>query len=160
TDADGRFTFTLTERDVPLSAGATSGDPRRTGQVVAKADGFTFAWVVVTKGPADLTLRMAKDDTPLTGRVVDLEGRPLTGLQLTAMSAAAPETGDLADFLKDLEAGKSYVEALLHHLPNNLINPVIGRIRVPLLPATTTDANGRLWLDGFGRERLVELRIE
>jgi RNA polymerase sigma factor (sigma-70 family) len=159
TDAQGRFSFALTDRDVPLSADATGRDPRRAGQVVAKADGFTFAWVGVAKDTAELTLRVAKDDTPLTGRVVDLEGRPLAGLRVTALSTAAPETGDLADFLKDLEAGKSYFEAL-RHLPNLLHNPIIGRSGVPLLPATTTGTDGRFRLDGFGHERLVELRIE
>jgi protocatechuate 3,4-dioxygenase beta subunit len=103
---------------------------------------------------------VAKDDTPLTGRVVDLEGRPLAGLRVTAMSAAAPEKDDLTDFLRDLEARKPFYESLMRHLPNELCNWLVGRPPVPLLPTTTTDADGRFRLDGFGRERLVELRIE
>src|SRR5262249_19046480 len=64
----GRFPFTLPRRDVPLSADAIQSDPLRTGQVVVKAAGFTFAWKAAPKQPGDLSLRLAADDAPVEGR--------------------------------------------------------------------------------------------
>jgi RNA polymerase sigma factor (sigma-70 family) len=160
TDADGRFSFTLTRKDVPLSADAIQSDPLRTGQVIVKTDGFTFAWQGRRKEAGDLLLQLARDDVPIEGRFVDLEGKPLAGLRITAMSVAAPEKGDLSAFLKALESGDTFHVALFKHLPNNLDNPILGRRGIDLLPKTTTDANGRFRLGGFAPDRVVELRVE
>src|SRR5581483_4019932 len=76
TNAQGRFAFALTPGDVPPTASAADHDPRQYGQVVAKADGFTFGWQAVRSPRAgDLELRLARDDTPVEGRVIDLQGR-------------------------------------------------------------------------------------
>ncbi len=160
TDAQGRFAFTLTSKDVPLSADAQQADPRKSGHIVVKADGFTFAWHHVAKQQRDWTFDVAADDTSLTGRIIDLQGKPLAGLRVTAWSVAAPEKGDLTPFVKALQARDSFYTALRTHVPNALQNPYYWRPRVPLLPATTTDANGRFRLHGFAREQIVELRIE
>jgi len=46
TDAGGRLSFALTERDVPLSAEPPAAklgtDPRPAGHIVVRADGFTM----------------------------------------------------------------------------------------------------------------------
>ena len=160
TDAQGRFTFKLTPKDIPLSADAYQADPRRTGHVIVKADGFTFAWHGVAKQQTDLTLRVAVDDTPLAGRIIDLQGKPLAGLRVTALSVAAPEKGDLTPFVKALQQRQAFYPSLYSHVPNHLVNPLIGKHRIPLLPTTTTDANGRFRLLGFAKEQVVELRIE
>ncbi len=160
TDAQGRFAFALRPKDVPLSADTRQADPRKTGHIVVKADGFTFAWHSVAKKQTDLTLRVAADDTPLTGRIIDLQGKPLAGLRVTARSAAAPEKGDLTPFLKALQAREPFYPSLFSHVPNYLVKPLIGGSRVQLLPVATTDADGRFRLQGFAKERLIELRIE
>src|SRR5579883_271538 len=160
TDAQGRFDFALNPKDIPLSADAERGDPRKMGHIVVKAARFVFAWHSVAKQQTDLTLRVAADDMPLTGRIIDLQGKPLAGLHVTAWSVSAPETGDLTPFVKALQSHESFYEALSKHVPNRLQNPFNWRPRVPLLPATTTDANGSFRLNGFAKEQLVELRIE
>lgn len=160
TDAQGRFAFTLTPKDIPLSADAEHADPRKMGQVIVKADGFTFAWHGVAKQHRNLTLHVAADSTPLTGRLIDLQGKPLAGLRVTAWSVAAPETGDLAPFVKALRSRESFNAAYRKHLPHRLWNPFIWSPRIPLLPATTTDVNGRFRLRGLAKEQLVQLRIE
>jgi RNA polymerase sigma factor (sigma-70 family) len=160
TDARGRFSFTLAPKDVPLSADAITSDPRQTGHVVVKADGFTFAWLAARKQTADLTLRLARDDAPVEGRIVDLQGKPVAGLGVSVLGVAAPDKGDLAAFLKALESRATLYEALSKHVPNHLHNPIIGRDVVPLLPSATTDAGGRFRLRGFAREQLVHLRVE
>jgi RNA polymerase sigma factor (sigma-70 family) len=160
TAADGRFSFTLTQKDVPLSADATQSDPLRTGQVVVKAEGFTFAWAAAAKPGEDLSLQLAADDVPVEGRIVDLQGKPLAGLQVSALSAAAPMQGDLSAFVKALAAGETLYIALGKHMPNSLHNRLIGRSLAGFLPTATTDADGRFRLPGFAGERLVELRVE
>jgi len=160
TDAEGRFSFTLTRKDVPLSADAIHADPLRTGPIVVKADGFTFAWAAARKDRSDLALHLSTDAAPLEGRIVDLEGKPISGLRISALSVAAPESGDLSAFVKALESKESLYVALFKHLPNHLCNPLIGRSLAGFLPATKTDADGRFRLSGFAEERLVELRVE
>jgi protocatechuate 3,4-dioxygenase beta subunit len=159
TDAQGQFSFTLTRKDVPLSADAIQRDPRKIGNVVVKADGYTFAWRAAALHRGDLPLQLARDDTPVEGRVIDLQGRPVVGLRVTALSAAAPGKGDLSKFLKGLRAGESFYEALYHYADNVLANPVIGRSVDELLPSTTTDADGRFRLPGFTPEEVVQLRL-
>jgi hypothetical protein len=157
TDAQGNFSFTLTAKDVPLSAGAIRADPRKSGHIVVKADGFTFAWAAILRQQGDVTLRLARDDTPVQGRILDLEGKPLAGLRVTVFAAAA---GDLSGFVKALQAHEPLYAAVGQNLPNYLGNPIIGRREVPLLPSTTTDADGRFRLHGFAKDQLLEVRIE
>jgi RNA polymerase sigma factor (sigma-70 family) len=160
TDDQGKFWFALTQQDVPLSADAINSDPLRRGHVVVKADGFAFAWRTITKPTGDLAIQLSRDDAPLEGRIVNLEGKPLAGLHVSARSAASPDSGDLTDFLKALRSGNSLYDALFKNVPNYYCNPIIGRQEVPLLPSTTTGADGRFRLQGFAKEQLVELRIE
>ena len=48
----------------------------------------------------DLTIRMPRDDAPLAGRLVDLEGRPVAGATVRVTAIAAPPSGDLTPFLE------------------------------------------------------------
>jgi hypothetical protein len=161
TGIDGRFSFTLTRADVPPSADAIEADPLRRGFLIAKADGFAFTWAPAGdgQGRTDCMLRTEADDTPVTGRVVDLQGKPLAGLRVSAIGAAAPAAGDLTEFVKTLEGGQTFYKAL-GQVPNYWHCPFTWRRRLPLLPSATTDAAGRFRLTGFAREQLVELRIE
>ncbi len=160
TDVQGRFIFALSPKDIPLSAEAAKRDPRKAGHVVVKADGFTFAWQSVAEQQADLTLHVSTDSTPLAGRIIDLQGKPLAGLRVTAWSIAAPEKGDLTPFVKALRSRASFIDAYYKYVPNRLASPFYWRPGIALLPATTTDANGRFRLHGFAKDQLVELRIE
>jgi RNA polymerase sigma factor (sigma-70 family) len=157
TDAKGHFSFTLNTKDVPLSADMIRADPRKAGQVVVQADGFTFGWMAVMRQQGDLTLRLARDDTPVEGRILDLEGKPVAGLRVTVFSAAA---GDLSGFVKVIQAGEPLYAAISKNLPNYLGNPIIGRREVPLLPSTTTDKDGHFRLHGFAKDQLLEVHIE
>ena len=44
---------TILTKNVPLSADATTGDPRQNGQVVVKADGLAFAWLTRPLQPGE-----------------------------------------------------------------------------------------------------------
>ncbi len=169
TDAQGRFSFSLTRKDVPLSADAIEvDDPLKNGQVIVKAAGFTYGWRMVTNQQTDLAtnqrtdlrLQLFHDDTPVEGRIVDLQGKPLAGLRVSALSVAALEKGELAPFVKALQARKPFYVAIFEHFSNQLINPVVGQSLAGFLPSATTDVEGRFRLKGFARDQLLELRIE
>jgi RNA polymerase sigma factor (sigma-70 family) len=166
TDAEGRFSFTLSRKDVPLSAEILQLDPLKMGQVVVKADGFAIAWLFlanqVPERPlqmTNLTLHMKQDTQPIEGRILDLQGKPLAGLRVSTLSAWASENGDLSEFLKALRSGDILFSAI-NHLPNFLGNIIINRNLAQFLPSANTGADGRFRIHGFTREQLVALRIE
>jgi RNA polymerase sigma factor (sigma-70 family) len=159
-DADGRFAFTLTPNDVPLSADAAQRDPLKAGHVIVKADGHTFAWRFAGKGTSDLVFQVARDDTPLEGHIVDLQGKALAGLRISVLGMAAPDKGDLTPFLDALNPREGLYNALAKHLPNHFYNPLVYRHLPRILPTATTDDMGRFRLKGFAKEQLIELRIE
>jgi hypothetical protein len=159
TDAAGRFSFSIGEKDIPPSADASESDPRKTGQLVAKADGLTFGWQTRPAKPDNVELRLSRDDAPVEGRFVDLQGKPVAGMRVTAQSAAMPKTGSLDDFIKALRGGESFYPAMWEHAQNWLNEP-LARMLPGLLPTTTTDAEGRFRLTGFAREWAVTLRVD
>ena len=61
---------------------------------------------------ADLTLRLVKDDVPIEGRVVDLEGKPVRGATIRPVVLSASRGEDLAAWesamakAKDLSGGR------------------------------------------------------
>jgi RNA polymerase sigma factor (sigma-70 family) len=160
TDGDGRFVFTLTPKDVPPSTDAENSNALKSGFVVVKADSFAFAWRSRMKQTTDLAFRLARDDMPIEGRILDLQGKPVAGARVTVLGAAESGKDDLADFLKSLEDRQPFYTALSQHLSNYLHSPFIGRREVNLLPPVQTDADGRFRIQGFAREVLVELRVE
>src|SRR5262249_40560201 len=130
---------------------------------VAMAGGLGLA--ASDLGPAtaanrtDLTLRLVKDDVPLTGRVLDLQGKPIAGVRLSVQGLHWPREGDLTPFLQDLKEKKPFFPALRKRVVG-FEGTWIGRDAGTLFPAATTDADGRFRINGVGRERLVELRLE
>jgi RNA polymerase sigma factor (sigma-70 family) len=136
TGDDGRFR-------APVSAAAV-----RTGAklvAVAKDHGPDWLWLGQKTAANEFTLRLVKDDVPVTGRVLDLEGRPIAGVSVSVLFMqevnlkpwlADPKQSDLAT------TGKRY-------LPTDLDGPA----------SVKTDKDGRFRLTGFGRDRVAHLQI-
>src|SRR5262249_60014050 len=80
TGADGRFEFTAPKGKF---------DGQKT-VVVATAANYGVAWVEVPPGGKtdDLTLRLVKD-VPVTGQIIDLEGKPVAGATLRVLQINA-----------------------------------------------------------------------
>jgi RNA polymerase sigma factor (sigma-70 family) len=148
TEANGNFRFVVP----PAPEG--NGPLHRWGRLLAVAPGYAPGWVKIDK-PEDArgaTVRLVKDDVPLEGRVVDLEGRPVAGATVRVMQLQAREGEDLGPWVKELAAKKSFDRT---GYPNVRIDvEALGLDR-----AVRTDAQGRFRITGLGRERLAVLRF-
>jgi RNA polymerase sigma factor (sigma-70 family) len=147
TGRDGRFAFTAPKAEYQgqatiLSAAAPN---RGVGWVGLHADDKR----------TDLTLKLVADNVPITGQIVDLEGKPVAGATLRVLQIMASPNEDLGPWLeaaKDRTApprDRSLAIAQ-QHLPS---------YTTALSAVATTDAAGRFRLTGIGRERLAIVRL-
>jgi beta-lactamase regulating signal transducer with metallopeptidase domain len=160
TDEQGRFRFMASGRDFKSSSAQRI--PWKVAQIVAAAEGFgigsTRTYTFNPRepiDPLDLTIRLVPDDDPIEGRILDLEGRPIPGVNVLPVEVKEPQGGTLSawlDVVRQTNGGSSTIER--QHLG----------IQVPPgvspLPPVTTDELGRFTLRGLGRERLIRLKIQ
>jgi RNA polymerase sigma factor (sigma-70 family) len=146
TGADGRFRITVRTADL-----------RGQATLVAAAEGYGPDWAVLPHSiPKDheVALRLARDDVPISGRLLNLEGRGIAGVtvQVRRVEKRADD-GDLAAFIatKRQWARGNYI--------NGPDLKSLGAAAWPAATSVTTDAEGRFRLTGFGRERVVHLTI-
>jgi len=126
--------------------------------VVALAHGFGPAWASITKinEAKDLTLRLVRDDVPIIGRVLDLEGRPISGVTVRPVLLSAYPDEDLSAWEAAMARAKDIYDNEAMRLPSKSLE--LFRWRDDL--AVTTGGDGRFRLTGIGRDRVVSLWIE
>jgi beta-lactamase regulating signal transducer with metallopeptidase domain/protocatechuate 3,4-dioxygenase beta subunit len=104
------------------------------------------------------TFKLVKDDVPLTGRVVDIEGQPVQGAVLKVAKLIDAGNGGLDAWEeKARQPGIDYY-ALGRYLGFGLGNH-IGGTTLEYIPPVITDAQGRFTFTGLGRDRIVRLLI-
>jgi RNA polymerase sigma factor (sigma-70 family) len=133
TGADGRFRFTFTSAEMTHTLLTGDGKPWHRATLVASAKGYGPAWVwVMDLGKGDVTLRLVKDDVPVKGRVLDLQGKPVAGasVRVIRLSRPSPDHGWLG---QDTWAG--------------------------YLGTVTTGKDGRFTLTGIGRDRAAVVQV-
>src|SRR6202008_577308 len=94
----------------------------------------------------DLTLQLVTDDVPITGQIVDLQGKGVLGATLTVMKINAAAGEDLGPWLKAARDKKGSANGRSFYLEHEFFPRYT--IAVPL--QVTTDAEGRFRLTGIG----------
>jgi RNA polymerase sigma factor (sigma-70 family) len=171
-DKDGAYRVSLARLDG--DSGSFTKASRYWYMVLATADGYgpDFRQIGTADKEGILDLHLIKDDVPIEGRILDLEGRPVAGatVRVARLSAAADENLDV--FLKAWKFGPA--EALggssgiaLIPLGSNQGKQIArpqwrtwwGYWEWNPVKPVTTDKDGKFRLTGVGRERYVELAV-
>jgi beta-lactamase regulating signal transducer with metallopeptidase domain len=156
--AQGRFHFSATKQDF---SDTDADNPWTTAIVVATLEGFGLGWADAAESgekPIDrlnLTLRLARDDLPISGRIVDLQGHPVAGVAIEPGEILEPEAADLSSWINASRGSKGESWELEREQLKRKLWP-----RAAGLPnATITDMDGRFSMHGIGRERLIRLKL-
>ena len=143
TAADGTFRFDADPKDAIEEA-----------RVVLTPPGRPAHWMPLSRFTSEQTLRIPTDDVAFVGRVVTLENQPLKDVTVEIVRVSNLDVGDLTEWLtKNVGLRKeSYWlnERGLITLPAAL---------VAATPKITTDAAGKFKLTGFGRDRVLTVRV-
>ncbi len=122
-------------------------------QLLAFAKGYGPAWIEVKSSDfdAELEFELPKDDVPIVGKVIDLEGRPIAGAKVSVLSIVQPNRG-LDDWIEKTKNGLSMLatvgrEGIGH--PSNRAASVVA-----------SDEAGAFTLWGIGSGRIAMLSIE
>ncbi len=153
-DAAGQFRFEVKPADIHLYKYLL--EPWQHAHIVAVAEGYGPG-IATVGDPANadkLTIRLARDDVAITGRVLDLQGKPLAGASVRVGGIGVPKKGDLTAFLKNLKIRTDGYPAEAEFL-TNVHHADFAR----LFPSVTTGADGRFRLRGIGGERIAYLTI-
>ena len=146
--ADGRFVAEVPRQEL---AGLGTVDRRRFATISADGERLRsrlgehpVAALPDQPNRGDLTLRMARDDVPIAGRLVTAEGRPVVGARVVALTLTYGETAS--------------GEPVPWDGPDNVAGWTDLRLG-GLIPEVLSDADGRFRMSGIGRDRLLTLRI-
>jgi len=152
TGADGRFEFVVKRPEIDLIHG---GQPWSFFQVVATATGFGPDWTKAGDGAErELTLRLVRDDVPIRGRVLDLQGKPVANAVVRILDLETTPEENLTPYLQGWTSGQEQ-SAL------NAASKVLSDPSVAGLPKTLkTGADGSVLITGAGRERIIKVSIE
>ena len=140
TDKEGRFSFSA---------------PPREGQLFVTADGFAPAWVVKPGKLEEMPLRLVRDDVPVHGRILDLQGQPVVGATVRVHALKAPRDGTLDKWLNAVKVPRDRLPVEQEHLAS-FANAALPHF----FPPTATDKEGRFEIKGLGPERVIGLTVE
>jgi RNA polymerase sigma factor (sigma-70 family) len=148
TDAGGKFKFTATIYD-----GSTSGH-QPMGRLTATAAGFAPAGrgTGLPDSFANHTLKLAKDDVPLTCRFRNLEGKPVAGVTARCVNVIVGRDDYLGSWLKDIAENKL--------VPGTIPGMPTPASQLGITSQSTSDRDGRIHVTGIGRGRIAAIRID
>jgi RNA polymerase sigma factor (sigma-70 family) len=159
-DKDGRFRFSAARKEFDQTHSVRPWDE---AVLVATAKDYGIGLPNFQRDkrilPTDWELRLCKDDVPITGRILDLQGKPVAGVSVSVHGIFWSPKEDLTTFLADLKEKKEGYPALRDNL-SSLEGTWIGRDVGKTFPPVVTGEDGRYTLRGVGRERIVALRLQ
>ncbi|HKB05829.1 MAG TPA: sigma-70 family RNA polymerase sigma factor [Gemmataceae bacterium] len=142
TGADGRFAFEM----------AYPKGVRNPRQVVASAPGFGLEWL---SEPREDSVFKLVPDQPITGRVIDLQGKPVAGATVAVHNIHAGALGAFDALLKTWKASAEERDAAAGKLDRSIWN----RGGLGLAFQVKTGADGKFTLSGLGADRVVTLLV-
>lgn len=158
-DKEGRFHFSVAHKEFDQSSSTRPWDE---AMVVATAKGYGLGLPAIQPGrgprPMDWKLRLSKD-VPITGRIIDLQGKPIAGVSVGVHGLYWSAKEDLTGLISDLKEKKEGYPALGAHL-SEMGGEGMGRDLGKFFPPVKTGADGRFRLEGIGRERVAVLRLQ
>jgi RNA polymerase sigma factor (sigma-70 family) len=123
-------------------------------QLVAMAEGFGPAFAEPVGGDAAPVFRLARDDVPIRGRVIDIQGRPVAGATIQVVGILRPRSGTLDEWLDALKRERAAYPA-----QSRTLRSWSGDDIPALFPTVVADREGRFTLKGIGRERIAVLLV-
>ena len=160
TNAAGEFRLDFDRQEI-LNAGQMM---LRAIDVAAHVDGTGFGFVAFTDIKADqpVTIQLV-EDVPITGRILDQQGRPVDDVNVRVVFLAQPIPGkNMDEFLK---RNRDSPTALFGRMtvrtcvsPFGLV-PLTGGESSDGLLSAATDAAGKFTIQGLGRERLATIEM-
>ena len=152
TDAEGRFQF---DPNKAVQGMWLRIDPK--AELTAVAAGYGPIWAKAANPEGgEVELRLVPDDVPIRGRVIDIQGRPVPGVNVQVFAIQEPPAGDLDALLQTgtIRDGRSsggfYTAAWFTRDGSGTIRP----------RTIKTGLDGRFRIDGAGRDRLVVLEFD
>ena len=106
---EGRFSFQIPRGEVkrswrPIADGDHPG-------VVAIAEGFGPGFGIEPDKAGAYTIRLARDDIPIEGRILDIEGRPVVGARIQVVSIIWPPGEDLSPWREALATARGLIRS-------------------------------------------------
>ncbi len=180
TGADGGFRIAVNKRDFDTG---DSNEPWEGASIVATADGYglesasaasfetTGALLTALRARPhfsekdvmiahDRTLHLVKDDAPIEGRILNLEGQGVAGVRVQVVEIHLNRENSLDAWLKAVEHEKADFYQARSHVNFGFHGLYLSNQVSQLFPKAVTDADGRFTLRGIGRERIAVLQIE
>ena len=153
-DENGRFEISY--RKLMFWKTGLRPEQWREAFLVAFAPGYGPDWILYDRIPKGepLTLRLARDDVPVKGRIVDPKGNPVADAKIAIESIHASLDEDLSAWVGLLGAGQSPASA--HGALSKGTLPAFAAQR---WKGIRTDKDGRFTVSGIGRERVVRLKL-
>jgi hypothetical protein len=155
--ADGRFSFSLAAGEIAALKKAGGG---MNGPVCAAiVPGHGPAWLDLPEASApahDIELKLAADEIPIRGRLLDEQGKPLAGVSATVFAIIEQPNGNARELLRAIRSGSQEPPAEGWDDPKSCL--MLGFCRCS--PSARSDANGEFRLSGVGRDRIVMLDLQ
>jgi hypothetical protein len=160
-DADGSYRIVLPEETFRRNFTPSSTSPRVQIALIATAEGFGSGWKQLEAGERDGRPAMQPEyahdhhlaaDRPIAGRVVDTDGKPVSGAIVEVQRIWTVASGDwkpILDEFKKLDIDKIWYGFSCDYPSGSWA----------VLPTVTSGSDGRFRLAGVGRDRMIDLRV-
>ncbi|HUP80504.1 MAG TPA: M56 family metallopeptidase, partial [Pirellula sp.] len=125
-----------------------------TGKLVSTSKDGTVRRMLEVSGN-DKSLRLVADDQSLAGRILTVDGIPVANASIRVSVIRSSKTGSLDQWEKATTDSKADSKSLKKAVEDGMY----GFQSSSIVPASTTDSEGKFTLSGIGSERIVEIFI-